>query len=289
MQWNEYPGLISKSIKKLKKSGTLDRKATVTDFVKMVSESGETSLRVEVATEYAWTLEGRPFYNVYPSIGKSLSKINVDFDCEHILNGAQKIKNKYGISTILIRWAVGHECIEDIKSCLCYVTTNPTNGKESLFLSAVRNRTTKEGLPRHAIQSVSLVRGRKFEKSLLILQDKQKSKTCDDIARTAASIFLIAGSENSDFIEPVVLKEHQKLFDESGDSKYIEKAKNRGMFGWSIGKRIEVSPHVRLPHLGYRWKGKGRSELALVPISGCIVNKKKINEVPHGYLDDHAN
>jgi len=50
-------------------------------------------------------------------------------------------------------------------------------------------------------------------------------------------------------IEPDVLSKDRAKFDDTGDQRYVEKAHRRGEVVWIVGRRIEVAPHYRRPHL----------------------------------------
>ena len=65
---------------------------------------------------------------------------------------------------------------------------------------------------------------------------------------------------------------------------YIEKARKRGIVGWSIGKQYETCPHYRRPHFGIRHTGKGGAIPRIVPIKGAVVHNKKLTTVPTGYI-----
>ena len=69
-------------------------------------------------------------------------------------------------------------------------------------------------------------------------------------------------------------------------AKYIEKAKRRGKFGWSVGKDLQISPHIRAacPAALY-WTGKGRKTPKIRFRKGCVVHKKKLQNIPTGYVD----
>jgi hypothetical protein len=57
----------------------------------------------------------------------------------------------------------------------------------------------------------------------------------------------------------------------------LSRAKSRGRYGWEFGKEQEshgVNPHWRRPHWGIRHTGKGGTIPKLVPVKGCIVEKK---------------
>jgi hypothetical protein len=78
------------------------------------------------------------------------------------------------------------------------------------------------------------------------------------------------------------LKDEHKLNDATL-SKLVEKAKRRGKFGFSLGKNIEVVPHIRRPHPALVWTGVGRSIPKIIMRAGSVVHRDKISQIPTGY------
>lgn len=79
-----------------------------------------------------------------------------------------------------------------------------------------------------------------------------------------------------------VLADDRAKFDDSGDQKYVEKARRRAKIGWDMGRRIEVIPHYRRPHLTLAWTGAGRSVPKIVPRRGSVVHREVVERVPSG-------
>jgi hypothetical protein len=99
-----------------------------------------------------------------------------------------------------------------------------------------------------------------------------------------ASICLLA--DDADLIQPDVLSNDRSNFEQTGDPKYIERARRRGKVAWTIGKTIEKVPHYRRSHLAKFWIGPGRTTPVLRLRSGGIVRRASVLEMPTGYLDD---
>ena len=106
-----------------------------------------------------------------------------------------------------------------------------------------------------------------------------------DLFKVVATLCLF--DNDPDIVEPLVLNKDKEKFDRTGDPKYVEKAKARGNYGWDIGRKIEVSPHVRSasPAALY-WTGPGRKTPRIRFRKGCVVKRHRMAEVPTGYLDD---
>jgi hypothetical protein len=79
----------------------------------------------------------------------------------------------------------------------------------------------------------------------------------DDCVRLCCSLCLLENDRS--VIEPDVLSKDRDKFEFSGDAKYVDKAHRRGKIGWNVGRRIEVAPHYRRPHMALVWTARGRA------------------------------
>ncbi len=98
--------------------------------------------------------------------------------------------------------------------------------------------------------------------------------------RIVATLCLIA--DNPEFVRPDVLAADEDKYERTGDEKYVEKAKRRGKFGWTVGKHVEMSPHFRNGCLAVYWTGHGRTKRTIRWRKESIVHKKVIQSVPQG-------
>ena len=99
------------------------------------------------------------------------------------------------------------------------------------------------------------------------------------LCRMALGVMMLAA--DPDYIKPVLLKADEGKT--TPIEERIARAKNRGVFGFSIGEDIERSPHFRRPHFAIRWTGKGATVPKLVPVKGAIIGKEIMTTVPTGY------
>jgi hypothetical protein len=104
-------------------------------------------------------------------------------------------------------------------------------------------------------------------------------------------------------IQPDVLSKDRQAWEETGDWKYVERARRRGKNGWEIGRNIEeqiakeieqetrehggVSPHWRNGCPALCWTGEGRKIPEIRWRNGCIVNRERLLAMPTGYLDEN--
>lgn len=105
------------------------------------------------------------------------------------------------------------------------------------------------------------------------------------VARIVCTLCLMA--DDPQVVEPVVLRDDEDKYEKNPDPALVEKARRRGNYGWHVGKSIEVSPHVRAacPAALY-WTGEGRRVPKIRFRRGSIVHRKKLAEMPTGYLEE---
>jgi hypothetical protein len=102
-----------------------------------------------------------------------------------------------------------------------------------------------------------------------------------DCVRLCCSLCLLDNAPS--VIGPDVLSKARARFEESGDQKYIAKAHRRGKVGWNVGRKIEVAPHYRRPHMTLVWTGRGRAVPRVVPRRGSVVYRELVEKVPSGF------
>lgn len=240
-----------------------------------------------------WNADKRPYYNVYPSVAVSLSRTSLDLPCHAITDSLQRLPAR-----LSVRYQVGGELragrsqIADIFYSYSNITLDGDapqgNGIISLWVCDKAD-AAKPKVYSHF--TVPLLNGETVEEGIERLGlncdkhgfDRRKGTVA---LRTVVCLALL--HSDPEIISPVVLNAHREKFEKTGDPKYIEKAAKRGVVGWEVGRDIEVGPHYRRPHFGIRWTGKGAKEPKLVPVKGSIVHRKKVGEVPTGYLGQYA-
>ena len=102
-----------------------------------------------------------------------------------------------------------------------------------------------------------------------------------DCVRLCCSLCLL--ENDPEIIAPDVLADDRAKYEQNHDEKYVDKARRRGKVGWDVGRRIEVMPHYRRPHMALVWTGQGRAVPKIVPRSGSIVHREIVEEVPMGW------
>lgn len=232
-----------------------------------------------VLLELSWWLELRPYYKVWPSIIKALTKISMDVEVSKIelkefplLIRLPLGCESHGIQYVLTRF--------DKKANALIIQLNHEDGKSLDMLPPFRfteGRTLQWFIENTCLKGLQMQDGR--ESSVVL----DRVKTALQIALT---ICLLA--DDPSIITPDVLSKDRKRYeaetDEAWKERAVARARHRGVVGWNIGAEYEVCPHYRRPHLMLAWTGKGRSIPKVVSRRGAVVHRSKLTEVPTGYI-----
>jgi hypothetical protein len=62
----------------------------------------------------------------------------------------------------------------------------------------------------------------------------------------------------------------------------LDRAARLKGIGWTLGARLDSTPHLRRPHFARRWTGPGRKVPRLVPIKGSVVHRQSLTTIPTG-------
>ncbi len=258
MKFSDYPTLA-------KQSGYSSENDLVNSLRRMGSTDEQANFRA--AAEFKWVYNKRPYYSVYPGIVDSLLKVKLDIPLDSLVWPIEKdvpilirlSDDREGLRAVLCGyskrgWYVCCYCVQD--------------GESFIYMGLIgkKSRTVEEDLA---------------GLDLGIMHDWSR-----DSFRLAIGICLLGN--DSEFIQPEVLTADQVKFGTSRDMKLVDKAKNRGKYGWTVGREIDCLPHIRRPHFAIRWTGKGGTVPRVVPVKGSVVKRKAITDVPTGYMDDEV-
>lgn len=235
---------------------------------------------------------GKPFFNVYPKVVDALSKTSLSIKpCEI----EESIIHR--LETICVKLPIGHE-IESkygikwffISICNGVPETHPQ--ARAITLSQRFEDTSKILQTSYSTgdfcASWATMWNGSFElsdKNMAVVnrESKSESEARRIIARIACGVMMLAA--DPDYIKPVLLKADEGKT--TPLEERIARAKNRGVYGFTIGEEIERCPHFRRPHFAIRWTGKGAEIPKLVPVKGAVVGDKKLlTNVPTGFEDD---
>jgi len=317
MEFNDYP-LQGAATRKLLQSRHGDNEALraadlPTFYDKLLSKLWHGKMDPEtaaslgpLAVEFAWLGARRPYYSVWPHVVDGLTRVPL------ALSACQL---RLPMPALLLRFAAGQEPQfgeQRLRSVLVHVVPGElefvgtdgsilrvgTPGVVAWSVLSDVGLLDSDGLPSPHRCYAKLTPDITVEQLLAGMAANDVAFTgaaplgADTAAAMRFAVRIVAGccllAQDPDIVVPDVLAADRQRYDETGDLKYVEKAQRRGKIGWNVGARLEMDPHYRRAHLGLRWCGKGRTEPRIVPISGCLVKRQKLKEVPTGYLDDEV-
>lgn len=277
MRWHEYQPQWKTLADQIGLGGNYDKVVPAIVRVLMRDKPGGNEVAVvntcaHLESEALWTLDNRPYYDLYPSVAEAFAKVDLTkLNCEHV---------RLPVPVLLIRMPVGRELRLSDNCCLSTALIGEQNveGRRGWIVAA----TLEDG--DHAVTGLRMVDGTTIHSHL-----EAGYKTCqydveaaNTLLRVVATLCLLKG--NADLIEPQPLAADIDKWNETHDITLIEKAARRGKRAWSVGAKIEVAPGFRRPHFAIRWCGKGGHDPQLRPIKGCLVMRKRIEEVPTDWL-----
>lgn len=247
-----------------------------------------------LVAEHNWYVNGRPYYNLYPSLIKSFKRLKLDLPLNR-----ENIKIPHGLDSLCIRLPEGNQAIQMtdgywLKSILISVIVNVSGS--GLILAMDYGETVGDAkITEHAVLEFDVYPS--VEAALneyTVAWDRRgpdgitaELPAVKDAFRIGIACTLL--EKNADILEPEVLnRDLEKARNASPEelARLVERAKRNSKFGWSVGRKIEVDPHWRNPHQCWQACGPQWSQRRLIIRAGSHIHKDKIKEVPTGYLDD---
>jgi len=241
-----------------------------------------TCLEMALSLEASWYSGLRPYYKVWPSICDCLTTLKLDIPGASLALGGH-------VFTCCLRFPIDNEPVVDRESVgsLLYSYCPPIAGKRA----AVRFYPMCVGREKHPFSFFELTSAN-VEETVEQLEEAEfltagQRERCSTAmfswcARIGVTVLMLRNDPS--VITPEVLAKDRRKYDETKDPKYVAKAKRRGIVGWRLGESYESCPHIRRPHFGLRWTGKGKTIPRIVPVRGSVVHRKKLTDVPTGYL-----
>ncbi len=271
-----------------------ERSANVYDFYKHVLKGIEKdystdslAIKIPGMLEMIWYAMKRPYYKVWPGVTDALLRVNLKCLLQDLRLPMP--------DALLVRFAVGQEPVvaqskiktvlvgrlesKDVRSglvCGCEIVNLQGTPSERFMVVPQSDKTIEEQFTSHSYFAgdESVDQGVDVE-----------MKIRGAVARIAISVLLMRGDPT--FVKPDVLAADRTAYywaKEPEKERLVEKAKAKGIVGFNIGEDYEAIPHIRRPHLGLRWTGKGKEVPKIVPIKGSLVHRDKLTKVPTGHL-----
>lgn len=225
-----------------------------------------------------WKKERCPYYRVYPGVMESILKLNL----ERLLN-VDREPFPFGLKTLSIE--IPKDYWEEL-GCTAVIIAD----YEKYY------GVTHQGLNKD--YGFNLI-------NLTTLKDdiKRYNKFTNQFTQLIFGVLAIG--DNPDIVKPVALKADVQKYELTGDEKYIEKARRRGVIGFDIGEDIPTkaqlkkmveenelaieqgrkAPHIRCAHLHLYHTGKGRSIPKIMLIDSLVVNRDLLTKIPQGFYE----
>lgn len=238
----------------------------------------------QVSAECKWIKAHRPYYSVWPKVANSFVRTSLDCPGSAI---------QLPISPLLIRFSEQPPFVVQGQQChsvLCsHLQVREPDGSTSDGLVLWCDfGEMNQGAPVHMYRAFSLDERPITEaldeaRSIHNGLNEEEENASLDILRVVLATCMVG---EGDMLEADVLAKDRAAYARTEDPKYIDKAHRRKKIGWHVGAKIESSPHIRVPHFGIRWMGKGRKIPRLRPIKGSVVNRKAVTQVPTGFMEE---
>lgn len=218
-----------------------------TSEIEEFADSGKADNKIQewgLRSIITWRGECRPYYNVYPVILNSLLKTD--------------------LSKVKICDLTFPEEIKTLSFRFC-----SRSGRRPLVISRAKN----------GIIFLEQLNEEKFR--ILVRTDESTCSNIPEDWKEALQITVGSLMLDAEFVE--------RDMNEKEKDKPLVYFKRHNKFGWNIGGLVEkesrtVGAHFRRPHLAVRWCGpKYERRPVITRISGSIVNKKKLTDIPTGY------
>lgn len=296
------------------------------EFYTFLAEKEDMHQRVlsQTVTEATWLALQRPYYNLWPSIGRALLKVNLDIPVRTLAT--------LPASPFAVRMPAGvpfPELTEDghpLHAMLVYPFYSVDHIPELLSQASRDKRrevvhqnpsivlclhhggiqVSDDDFPELQLPSihVAVARFREplagIERTVAEMLEDGFGEDLSPVVREAFRLCLALAllSRDDELIQPDVLAEDRGKLGQGHDTELHQKAIRRrgGEIGWDVGREIwekrDVSPHYRNPHLSKFWVGEGRTRCVIKLRSGSIVKRQQARAVPTGLEDsevgDHA-
>lgn len=242
---------------------SLAKKYADTDpLFKLSSKSRKDILDIRLDAEKSWIENRKPYVLVYNKISKGFHGLDIS-----------RIKPDditYPHNELLFKDETGRETLLIIRP-------------PHLFLAFYV--PSQNILPMLAFQefspSVGLV-GEPFTTfgDLSEIELIPSKKEIEEWIKTVVGTGLLFADDEDQIIKRVLLsRDKDKILGPQDLLNALNRAKNRGNYGFTVGESIEQNPHFRNAHPALFWTGKNRSVPKIKIRSGCVVKRNQIVKV----------
>jgi len=279
-------------------------------------------------SEWGWQQNRRPFFRIWPGLLEAIRTLKMeDLKVADIV-----IEFPDDLQTICLELPIGCSpmfgneylnaiLISKIKEpptiSKSYRNLENADGHVYLITMYITDTSKSDPLGRYVTSHIEFIisdkhqnqtLGERFSASDMFKKYAKDGKRDTNLGyfATVLSVFvgLISKTESdTTLIEPIVIKKFQEKWEATQDPDFLIQSRNRGVYGWDIGKQLPdakqlakmreeaiergiTAPHWRNPHFGRRWVGSGeKKQLEWRFISGSFVNKDMMFAIPQGHYD----
>lgn len=253
------------------------RRSRGADYERDVESAKDATCFAACRLEEMWVKENRPFYNVWPPVLEMIEKVD--------LRGVKVAHIKWPVSPLLLKFPDGNEfqwllAAQDESSGHSILVLAYTSTWEAVL--PVRNDEHLEQLLSFVNQAEITDNGMKISHATV-----NYAEWCVRVVVLASLL-----ADDPRIIQPVVLAKdrHEYMVTKDEERKKLlelRSIRKQGM-GFEIGREWhetrDTSPHFRNAHLCLFWTGKERSQPVIKLRKGCMVQPRKMLEIPTGYM-----
>lgn len=247
--------------------------------------------------ERLWIKAGRPFYNLWPKVIPFLLKVNLTkVPASQVLLPLGELALRFPTdSTFKVGFKSGNHANKELPAQALFVNQfqkpDIKDGKAFVITVQVNEHPTDIIYTSHTTNSLFLEDGRSVEECMQAVHTEDgdlKIESSREILRIAVTCCLLSTDLADDLVLPEVLKADEEKWKKTHDPKFPKRAKQRGVYGWSIGKSLHegrtVDPHWRGPcPLAVYYYGPRPGTPRLRYRKGCWVHREQVERIPTGH------
>lgn len=243
----------------------------------------------QLADEADWLAGRRPYYNVWPAIADALVRTPLDLAGDSIQLPLKPLVLRFGVGAELashgrrVRSILVNETqilgeADSVRGLCLWVDYGETNLLFGRVIPIFTYRVFQ-------LTGVTVEEGLAASRKRFDPMTDEEEQTVIDCIRVVLAVSLL--DQGGEFFEADVLAKDAAKYRDDPRDEIVARAHRRGKIGWHVGRSLEFAPHIRRPHFAIRWMGHGPDKTPrLRPIKGSVVKRKRLTDVPTGFMDD---
>jgi hypothetical protein len=251
--------------------------------------TGQKDALTQYGMEHNWCLSKQPYYNVWPAIIPPLVRLNLDLSTSYLKPPMPELLVRLPVerNPLHFEWQGDTYHIQTILMCSIQIRDRGCPGVGMWIDFGER---MGPGVAIHTTQKLACDGQNTLEWEIENIPREPYADIgvqmppgmIKDCLRLCCTLCLL--EQDPEVVTADVLSKDKAKFAETGDPKFIAKARKRGKVGWDIGREMTVSPHYRVAHSCLFWTGKGRTVPMVKIRKGTVVHRKQIEDIPTGHL-----